>query len=234
MSSPFAYLLRATRAAEKSAKENVETFVRNGLIAPDDHEKREELFNKYFDMHSKRTLNELSLMKRMKDIISEDFNDLLIGSERSNQSYFITIRPDDKKCDFISFKDKVESFVRRACFLEYSYSFEQKGTTPESLGNGFHVHIVAKMKQRSKSEVLRDVMSTWNKWIVEGKLASNCIDVRTTKNPDKVIKDYLLEYKSDDNHKVATQGWDLVWRNSNQLLPIYGNADRDSSVAVAN
>lgn len=155
-------------------------------------------------------------MHRLAEIISNKSSTL-----QKKQSYMITIRPDDSKVDFIDFQRYVEYFVQRKCFMNYKYSFEQKGIEPMDLGKGFHVHIVADMKQRSKSEVLRDTLSSWKEWIDKGYIASNCIDVITTKNGDALVENYLLEYKSDDGHKEVTRSWDELWRTGMSLKRLY-------------
>lgn len=132
----------------------------------------------------------------------------------TKQAYFITIRPDCSKCNLLEFMCKVEEYLKRKCFLAYTLSYEQKGTSDDTIGQGFHCHIVADMKQRSKTEVIRDTISSWKKWIDEGKIASNCIQVDVTKNPDELVQNYLIEYKSDDDHKVATKEWDDKWRSN--------------------
>lgn len=222
MSSPFAFLLRETKKAQKDADRIVKNFIDSGVIDADDHVTREEYFNKYFDMYANRTRRDIALMQKMKSIIQDDFQSLITGGDMGKrQAYMITIRPDDTKCTFDEFRDKVESFVRRACFIKYSYSFEQKGETIATMGQGFHVHIIADMKQRSKSEVLRDTLSSWNSFIVKGLISSNNIDIRTCHNSDEVVKNYLLEYKSNDEHKIKTKEVDYHWRNCKGLEPLY-------------
>lgn len=157
-------------------------------------------------------------MHRLAEIISNKSSTL-----SNKQSYMITIRPDDSKVDFIDFQRYVEYFVQRKCFIDYQYSFEQKGIEPMDIGKGFHVHIVANMKQRSKSEVLRDTLSSWKEWIDKGLIASNCIDVITTKNKDALVENYLLEYKSDDGHKEVTRSWDELWRTGMSLKRLYSS-----------
>lgn len=142
-------------------------------------------------------------------------------SVKSKQGYFITIRPDCKMVTFDDFKTQVENFVQRKCFLEWTYSFEQKGTTPSDMGTGFHVHIVCKSKHRSKGECLRDTLSSWNEWIQKGYIASNCIEVVVTKNAESLIENYLVEYKSDDDHKIVTKSMDELWRNEMNLESLY-------------
>lgn len=137
------------------------------------------------------------------------------------QTYMISIRPDDSKAYFPDFKEKVESFLTRKCFLSYKYSFEQKGTKPEDMGKGFHVHIVANMKQRSKSEVLRDTLSSWKDWIEGGLITANNIHVCITKNGEELVQKYLIEYESDDGHKAATKDYDHQWREAVGLYNLY-------------
>jgi hypothetical protein len=155
---------------------------------------------------------------RVSSVLHERYMDTM---KPTHQSYFITIRPDDTKCNLLEFKEKVLSFVSRKCFLSYKLSFEQKGTCPTELGIGFHVHIVAELRQRSKAEVLRDTMSSWNDWVSKGWIAANCIQILTTRNPEKIVSDYLIEYKSDDGHKEVTKGMDALWRSSNDLKDLY-------------
>lgn len=131
-------------------------------------------------------------------------------------NYFITIRP-KPDVKFIEFYNRVIKYIKRASFIEYRLSFEQKGTSEENLGYGFHCHIVTiKTKWRSKGECLRDTISSFNKLC-----ESNCIQVETTKNPLELTQSYLIEYKSNDEHKVVTQDMDSIWRSNNQLEHIY-------------
>lgn len=138
--------------------------------------------------------------------------------KKPEQKYFITVRPDTAKVSFRDFYALVSKFVARACFQKFALSFEQKGTSPESLGQGFHVHIVADMKQRSKGEVLRDTISTF-----KDCTAPNCVQVDTLKNDTDVerVYGYLVDYSSNDDHKMATKSWDEMWRVKEGLEQLY-------------
>lgn len=220
MSSPFAFLQKSTTKVDKLAKEDVDTQVKYKMIE-DTPEARDELYWKRFEVHSRRILSEIEKMKRMKEIICSEFNELITGTDKPKQNFMITIRPKDNMVNIEVFKEKISKLVRRACFIEWTYSFEQKGTCPEDLGKGFHVHIVAQMKQRSKSEVLRDITTSFNDWIRDGIIESNCIDVCVTKNPESLVQNYLIDYKSDDDHKEPTKVWDGIWKEHNSLQDIY-------------
>lgn len=215
----FAHAKACVNKAKKDRSLYRDTLER--LDMPEDEIK--ELTNKFYlsalDSEMTKFEEYLDFSSRLHDRYTE-----MCGSAKGDRSYFITIRPDTGKCDFIDFQTKVEKFLTRKCFLDYTYSFEQKGECVEDLGKGFHVHIVAKMKQASKSNVLRDVLSSWNDWITDGKIAANCICVVPTKNGEKLINDYLIEYKSDDEHKEPTKQWDEIWRSNNSLQNLYVNS----------
>lgn len=136
------------------------------------------------------------------------------------RTYNITVRPNEKKITFKDFYVDVMKFVGRACFEDYKLSFEQKGTCNNTLGQGFHVHILAKMRQRSKGEVLRDTISTFTKYT-----ADNCIEVKNVPTEDDYTKAlrYITHYESKDGHKAVTQEWDILWREKNGLQQIYAS-----------
>lgn len=224
MASPFAYLASRTRRAMKNADDAALRDVEHGY-AP--RENFSSLVHTYFEVECKQVVRELQFMKVMKEHIQNDLEEIM-GVEQAPSSYFISIRPDDTKTAFDDFRQKILEFVTRKCFLSYALSFEQKGVLPSELGKGFHCHIVAKMRQRSKGEVLRDLKSTFKTWLDDDRLAPNCIDVKVTKNPEQLVQTYLVDYKSDDEHKEITKGMDDLWRREMGIPPLY-TSDRLSS-----
>lgn len=206
----FAHSKSIVTRAKKDA-----TKMANQLATGDDWN---EIYNKTYSTILNSELKTFDEYLRVSAMLHDRYTDTL---KVTTQYYFLTIRPDDSKCTFDDFYDKVLRFVKRKCFLHYRLSFEQKGTVHDELGKGFHVHIVAQMKQRSKTEVLRDTLSSWNDWIEKNYIQSNCIQVLTTKNPDKLVSDYLIEYKSDDEHKIVTKEMDMEWRKQYNLQNIY-------------
>lgn len=136
------------------------------------------------------------------------------------QTYFITVRPDTKKITFKNFMILCNKYFTRKCFNTFLYSYEQKGTSPETLGEGFHIHIIAEMTFKSKGEALRATQSTFKQCT-----ASNCVDVSLVKTQKDYenINGYLLNYESKDGHKETTKEWDTLWRQKNNLQDIYNN-----------
>lgn len=153
----------------------------------------------------------LLISEKLKEVFRE-----VSGNETKNW-FFITIRP-HPQISWNEFHAKVMKYLKRSTFISYTCSFEQKGITHATLGEGFHAHIVADCKWRSKPEALRDTFSTFNKMCAE-----NCIQVVPTRGPDELIKNYLIEYKSDDNHKECTKKWDTLWREKIGIQHIISN-----------
>lgn len=224
MSSPFAYLQSVTRKARKAVAKADMAYAAMAATNPEFKARwptPEDYSEHVWNQECSFVETDIYWMKKMKDRIGDSFKEL-ICDDKPTSGYFITIRPDCTKSDFVDFQRKIEQFVARKCFIEGAYSFEQTGKTVAELGQGWHCHIVAKMKQRSKGEVLRDVLNSFKEWIDDGRIASNCIEVLLTKNPEVLVNNYLVEYVSDDGHKVATKDMDSLWRESINLKPLYG------------
>lgn len=209
----FSHSKSCINAAKKKARKFSEHI--------DDRAEREAMFKRMYDKYLEEALQEFDEYLEFSSKLHQRYEAKCIGKSNEHH-YMITIRPklecDATIVDLVSMTDRL---LKRSCFLEYSYSYEQKGTCPEDLGKGFHVHIIARMKQRSKGEVVRDCVSTFNSWIEKGWMEPQGIDVKITKNPDDVVQNYLIEYKSDDDHKAPTKEWDSIWRNANGLQDIY-------------
>lgn len=170
-----------------------------------------DLADKEIDIHINEFEKILDIAKRLHNVYMDTLKD---------KWYFITIRPDETKCDFQTFYKTVKKFLQRKCFNEFTLSFEQKGITDDELGKGFHCHIVASTTHRSKGECLRDSKSSFR-----GIAAENCIDVKPTHNPTHIIDGYLTNYESDDNHKIVTKDADYKWRLKYSLKSLYTSVE---------
>lgn len=186
----------------------------------DDDQERKEIFHQEYERSYNLFLNtERAKFCKILDIAQMLHNDYMKITNK--QWYMITIRPNTKTVSFDDFYNKIRTLMDRQCFLQYTLSFEQKGTTKETIGEGFHVHIITETSHRSKGECLRDLLSTFKKWINQEKIAEQCIDVRPTKQADNIIQNYLINYESEDHHKIKTKETDTIWREALKLEPIY-------------
>lgn len=136
--------------------------------------------------------------------------------EKAHQWYFITIRPDERSIKFPDFYYLVDKFLKRKCIKSFTLTFEQKGVTKDTVGSGFHAHIVCDGTWASRGQCLRDTQSTFSKCT-----APNCVQVKTTRNPDDIVEKYLKEYESEDGHKEITKETDKIWRENLRLQDTY-------------
>lgn len=173
----------------------------------------EEIYDECIELESRILMAALETGLDLRERAAE-----IISARAIPLTYAIGISP-RPEIDFQSFADNVQKYLEKPCFNgEVTYSFEQRGKDDSELGKGFHVHIVAEMKQRSKGEVLRDSKLMWAPFA-----DLNCIKVDTLKSgTDKTqALSYITNYTSKDGHKILTQDTDTKWRNSLELLPFY-------------
>jgi len=168
------------------------------------------------ELSARLDLKEAFRYAKMAEEVYKEINGDTKPDNTDHQNFFITVRPNETVIKFEDFKNKVMTFLKRKMFVSYTMSLEQKGTSEDDLGKGFHCHIVAHVTCRSKGEVLRNTISTFKDCTV-----ANCIKVIVANNPKGIIDKYLIEYASDDNHKIVTKEWDVLWREREGLLPLY-------------
>lgn len=180
-----------------------------------DKETAKQLAENILDNRFDRTYRRA--VKRM--LMAREINEELgLSKPNTNRMFFITIRP---KCDSITFTEfykLIKKLLERKCFSDYYVTFEQKGTSDESLGQGFHTHIITCATQRGKAEVLRDVYST-----VKDCTEKHCIQIDITYNGQNMFNNYCIEYESKDGHKIKTKEWDSKWRSNIGIADYYQN-----------
>lgn len=197
-------------------KEASKNFKLHEKLAKELQQETSITYNECIEQATEFAVNSFIIGQTTVNRMKERALELGLFPEKTTTTYFITIRPDTTKTTFSEFYNDVKRFISRKCFVSFTLSFEQKGTTTETLGHGYHVHIVAKMKQRSKGQVLRDTQSTF-----QHTTANNCIDVSMCHNPEQHVQRYLIDYESKDEHKIETKEWDTIWRTTNDLQATY-------------
>lgn len=216
---------RKLAKALASYKETNDSLLEHEDITEEEYEARNKSFRDIrVNAATKAYIEDIKVALVLRDAVrkleEETGEQLLHVPQGSKQAYYITVRPDTKKVGFVEFYNDVRKFVERKCFIDYKVTFEQVGVTEETLGEDFHVNIVAQMKQRSKGEVLRDTVNTFKRYTI-----ANAIQVQTTRNPDEVVENYLVNYESKDGHKAPTQQWDAAWRVREGLANLYKSPD---------
>jgi len=192
----------------RKAKNQIYTLAEHGAIPADQVETR---------LDQARTL----VMREHKEAIelgldaAEMFKEAMMRRGYSTTNwYHITISPPPG--NFRDFYEAIKRLTERCCFKEFTLSFEQRGTDLLQMGTGYHCHIVANMTQRSKGEVIRDLGSS-----LKNVCAQHFIQVDPTRNPGDIVTNYLIEYRSKDEHKEPLKEWDAKWRQQMGIEPIY-------------
>lgn len=96
------------------------------------------------------------------------------------------------------------------------YTYEQRGETEETCGEGLHIHLLI-LKNKRKSQVIREISNTF-------KIAKNYVDVREGKTEQSYNTrlEYLKGKKIDS--KLDRVYIDRLFRQKKNLLDIYTNA----------
>nr|DAV63821.1 MAG TPA: Rep protein [Cressdnaviricota sp.] len=106
-------------------------------------------------------------------------------------------------------KESIQVYQKRSFVNTFQIAHEQRSEQPETLGEGYHIHMLISMpKSKPNCELIRETYSTFKNY-VEGK---NFIDVRHLKTQTDVdnIKKYMSGDKSDD--KLLKSQMDILFK----------------------
>lgn len=196
----------------------------------------EELLARDMDIAIERFKRECTLAVKLRDVAIE------VGMIRSStptighsaklvgRYCFISLRPAPGAC-FATFRYDVERFTRRGLFISGEYAFEQIGTSEDELGNGFHAHILAKVKDYVQfKEINRDAHAD-----IRGEFTIQVGDDKykflRTERDLEYCQNYIRGDKHDDS-KVAACLLNDTWRAMNNLERVYCFNNESSTVVV--
>lgn len=143
--------------------------------------------------------------------------------KHNNLYLWITISP-KKDVGFDLFKSKVEKVVTRRMFKDYLYVYEQRGSDEQTMGKGFHVHILLKRNLDYKPcKIITNMKNTFKEiTLVNNGEIFNWHWCPSDFKADKV--EYITGLKTEDG-KDAKQLMDVIWRKQNNLETFYGNLE---------
>jgi len=143
-------------------------------------------------------------------------------NEKIKGYFFIGVRP-TLQTSLKEFIELVNKWMNRSEGLlsEYTCVLEQKGESDETLGEGFHMHMLVRSDTcRSKPEMIRYLKSTFGKTCPEPD-----VEILTFKNRIEERIKYITEHQSIDGHKEPTMEWDKKWRNNIGINNTYIRGD---------
>lgn len=204
--------------------------------SPDNHWLKEELFKVYDD--ARKDFDKALIRRIMKaeyetESLGEKYIELknyekelaakkqeLISKEHNNGFVFITINP-KPDVSLADFKKAVEKAVERNIFTASRYVYEQRGSTVNEQGKGFHCHMLCKRNLNYKpSKVSANLKNTFKKITnVDNTSLLNIQHIGEDFAKDK--DEYITSVKTGEG-KDLKQEVDVVWRQAEGLESVYG------------
>lgn len=157
--------------------------------------------------------NECDNMKRhlIRQLIRQDLDKGCAPS--ALQELQKRVKPSKEKTYFITIgfkkgitpKDTIEVIKKgmsKKWIINYSIAHEQRGETLETMGEGYHIHVLAKVEpKKKKCEMIRELANTFKSY-VEG---DNYIDIRPVTNNVENVEKYMQGEKKDANKKPKAE-----------------------------
>lgn len=148
----------------------------------------------------------------------------------------LTCRP-SVDIPFAELKSKTHRFLTKYKKITNAlYSYEQTGTTKETLGNGHHLHLIFSHEYKNISLLKRDIITNFKslhtgmKFDSTSTLAFGCLHLADFQKdqdlPNRI--EYITGLKENtekDPNKQLKQQYDKEWRKNHGLLDYYGNLE---------
>jgi len=205
-------MLSYARAARKRIEKSVEKTL-YGFTGQEADLLREQVYNAAYQTEMNNVRRDCAVYRDIQEILIEE-GIMPEKASAEKQCFFITVRPAEGALCIASFKQKVFAYLNKKMFIDWALTFEQKD--PLGTGTGMHCHIMARVTCRSKGEILRNSIKSF-----EPHVAANCIDIKPCKTPVETFTRYCIEYVADDGHKELTQEGDRLWRAREALEAVY-------------
>ncbi len=138
---------------------------------------------------------------------------------------FLTISP-APDIDFTDFYLKFQKFLKTSLFSNYCAVIEQRGNSPETLGQGFHAHILFKRRTPlteglPPTDLKRKLRDIWKKFtMVKNPQVFNIQFIPTEYAQDKL--NYILSTKTGLGKKEK-QNYDILFREQHDIPSHFGD-----------
>ncbi len=141
----------------------------------------------------------------------------------NNLFLFITVNP-KPEIPFKEFKKKMEKLSNRNIFNNALYVYEQRGSTEEEAGKGFHCHMLCERNLNYKpTKVVSCIKNTCKSLCnVKDKRVLNIQLIGEEFMNDKRL--YILGHNKTGEGKSVKQNIDEYWRKKNNLNNHYKDA----------
>lgn len=166
-----------------------------------------------------------AVMKNVK-IYEENNKKLLkekLAEKNCNQYIWITINP-KPEIKLEDFQKIIKKICLKTCFTEHLAVLEQRGDTLETLGTGFHAHILFKRNLNYKpTKCITNLKNSLKKVVgnINNQNQFNYKIIGTDFAKDK--KKYIIGQNKTGENKDVKQEHDLIWRKKENIEEYLGN-----------
>lgn len=139
----------------------------------------------------------------------------------------ITMRPEDGTC-LVWFEQALNDLQHQPWIKNAEYHMEQVGDTDETLGNGFHAHMVCKVtKTKRAGDIVKDLVKHFEPVRVMIQIGNNKNKFLKTERDLEYALNYVRGDKHNDNKEAAVE-LNEDWREMHGLLNVYYIRDWDN------
>lgn len=160
-------LIMTAKAFQKQLKDRKKQIARDMDAGLDFGMTMDEVLNAEMDRIAEDFRLQCRLAVKLKKIAEEE--GLIKTEDRTpkledsptlvGQFCMITVRPVEGTC-LVYFEKAIATFMERPFIIGAEYHFEQVGTTPETMGNGFHCHMILHTKSSKRAnDIMKDLRS---------------------------------------------------------------------------
>lgn len=189
---------------------DVKNFIKN----PDDAKQQKIIKDKYKDTQNELIKGHMNqLFESNKPLKKRKYKKT---KQPVKKYFFITINP--KECEIYDIMEIIRRLKQYKRWLKIiNYTFEQRGETMETMGNGKHIHMIIENNENMEPSRMQKGFYTCLKNYCEDKKAIHIKGFE--ENQLNYYTNYILgEKKEDKMNKVNT---DNIWRANNNLKCVY-------------
>lgn len=131
---------------------------------------------------------------------------------------FITINPHDK-VSLEQFRSKVDSIKNWLCIVQAYVVFEQRGDSMESLGRGFHTHIMLSKYTIGYKTLISKLENSFKNMCSKPFLNTINVKRKSPLHALECLNEYMVGNKQEE--KLQKVKYDKIWRQVNNIDNIY-------------
>ncbi len=165
--------------------------------------------------------------KEVKKIEEENVQKMKVMTAKAHNNLFLFITVNPKPdITFSEFTLKMEKLVNRNIFKNGLYVYEQRGSTEEDAGKGFHCHMLCERNLNYKpTKVVSCIKNTCKSLCdVKDKRVLNIQVIGEEFAEDK--RKYIMGHNKTGEGKSVKQDIDTYWRKKNNLKEYYKDANQ--------